>query len=288
MSEKVTIVVPLPSKEDKTETNPKEYRQPKKKQPDRKKQNQGQPVKKKKTSRFRFYRINILLGILIAVILLAMGIYFCCNLKSVTVSGNTNVTKKEMKSAVLSAPYTNNTVYAVLLNFFKPVKNIAFVSGYQVKMTGLNSVQIVVTEKDILGYALTTRGKYVYFNKDGVVEEISEKKLSSVVPLTGINVDQARKGKNLPIDKEQLSSLLQLIRSLQKYKITVSAYSFDENGNITATCGTIQINFGSGNNMSEKAMRLPYILPKLAGMTGTLHLEDWSKNNTDIVFDKAA
>ena len=39
--------------------------------------------------------------------------------------------------------------------------------------------------------------------------------------------------------------------------------------------------------MSEKVMRLSYILPKLEGMTGTLHLEDWNTENTDIVFEKA-
>ena len=37
---------------------------------------------------------------------------------------------------------------------------------------------------------------------------------------------------------------------------------------------------------SETVLRLSYILPQLEGMSGTLHLESWTENTTDISFKK--
>jgi len=37
----------------------------------------------------------------------------------------------------------------------------------------------------------------------------------------------------------------------------------------------------------KKILRLSYIMPKLEGQTGTLHLESWTEDTTDISFEKA-
>jgi len=42
---------------------------------------------------------------------------------------------------------------------------------------------------------------------------------------------------------------------------------------------------GSADNLTDKLMRLEYILPELTGKKGTLHLENWSNENTDIIFE---
>jgi len=43
---------------------------------------------------------------------------------------------------------------------------------------------------------------------------------------------------------------------------------------------------GTTTNLAQKTKRLPYILPYLDGKSGTLHLEDWTEENTDIVFEE--
>ena len=47
----------------------------------------------------------------------------------------------------------------------------------------------------------------------------------------------------------------------------------------------ITVNVGSADNLTDKIMRLQYILPQLTNQTGTLHLENWSNENTDIIFE---
>ena len=46
------------------------------------------------------------------------------------------------------------------------------------------------------------------------------------------------------------------------------------------------ISLGSSSYLEEKLERLSYILPEIEGMQGTLHLENFSPNNTDVVFEK--
>ena len=51
--------------------------------------------------------------------------------------------------------------------------------------------------------------------------------------------------------------------------------------------GGIVINVGDKSYLEEKIMRLPHILPNIEGQSGILHLENWTPDNTDIVFERA-
>ena len=61
------------------------------------------PKKKKKRrfSKFRFYFFNIFLGVIICLLVAAMGIYAFCTVHTVTVKGNTVYTEEEIKQLVL-------------------------------------------------------------------------------------------------------------------------------------------------------------------------------------------
>jgi cell division protein FtsQ len=80
--------------------------------------------------------------------------------------------------------------------------------------------------------------------------------------------------------------LTALLKALNKYDIPVAAGAFDEAGNLSVAYNNIWISVGDQTYLEEKIMRLPHILPQLEGQSGTLHLENWSEDNTDIVFEK--
>ena len=50
--------------------------------------------------------------------------------------------------------------------------------------------------------------------------------------------------------------------------------------------GNIEVVIGDTSSLTQKLARLEAIMPSLEGMSGTLHLEDWSEESTNIVFDK--
>jgi cell division protein FtsQ len=245
--------------------------------------------RRKKISRFRFYFLNIFLGVVILGIIAAIFIYAGCRIQKVSFEGNTVYAEEDLKNQILNDKYSFNSVYVYLKSVFKPVEDIPFVESYRVKFNSPTSITIQIKQKSMMAYVMSADGEnQVYFDDDGVVQEISTLHVDGLMLISGITVEDPKKGETLGIEEEQLEALLSMTKYIKKYDITASAIYFDEAGNLYITYGdSIQIEFGNSDYMSEKVMRLSYILPKLEGMTGTLHLEDWNTENTDIVFEKA-
>lgn len=240
--------------------------------------------KRRRFGRFRFYFINILLGIVIAVLAACIFVYFCCRVQTVEVEGSTRYTQQQIQDYVLDGTYSYNAVYAVADNLVHPKEDIPFVESVKVRMTGLNALKITVTEKQMIGYVTLADGTYAYFDRDGVVQEVSDRLLEGLLPVGGISCEEAQAGDELPVDEEILTYLTALLKGLEKYEIIPQGITFAEDGSATVQYQGIQIQLGRQTDLEEKLMRLPKILPYLDGRTGILHLENWSRDNTDIVF----
>ena len=235
---------------------------------------------------FRFYFMNILLGILIVGIASVVGIAMFCSIHKVSVEGSTIYTEEEITQLVLDGKYPNNSVYEALYNTFKPKKDIPFVSKVTVKLTGYDKLSIKVAEKNCVGYIPLEKGGYAYFDQNGSVVEVSERLIDKSIGVSGITLKKAEVGQKVELEKEQLNLMVQLLKAMRKYELEISGLSFDEAGNATVSYGDILISVGKSDFLEEKMMRLPYILPQVEGQAGTLHLENWTKDNTDIVFRK--
>lgn len=242
--------------------------------------------KRRRFSHVRFYFINILLGVVIVAIVCIMAIYVFCTVHTVTVEGNTIYTDEQVEEYVLSDKYSNNAVYEALINTIKPKKDIPFIDKVSVRLIGYDSLRITVTEKKCVGYIPLTEGGYAYFDEDGCIVECSERVLPDVVQVTGVLLEDAQVGQQAGLEEKQLSFMVSLLKKLKKYNLPVNALAFDEQGNVTVVYGTIYISVGDSDYLEEKIMRLPHILPYLEGQTGILHLEDWTEDNTDIVFER--
>ena len=117
--------------------------------------------------------------------------------------------------------------------------------------------------------------------------EVSEQLIERTIGVSGVSLKKAEVGEKVALKKEQLNFMVQLLKSMQKYELAISGLTFDEVGNATVSYENMLISVGKADFLEEKMMRLSYILPQLEGQAGTLHLENWSKDNTDIVFRKA-
>ena len=81
--------------------------------------------------------------------------------------------------------------------------------------------------------------------------------------------------------------LLNLTQTLKKYNLLPDEIQYDSNMEPVLYYGTIQVKIGSEDNLSQKVVRLSIILPQLDGLSGTLHLETWTPETTDIIWDRA-
>ena len=54
-----------------------------------------------------------------------------------------------------------------------------------------------------------------------------------------------------------------------------------------AKYGNVSVIIGDTTKLTRKIERLKAIMPSLEGKSGTLHLESWTEETTNIVFDKS-
>ena len=242
--------------------------------------------KVKKRSGFFLHLLKLFFFLIIIAALSGTAIYFLCETKHVSIKGNSVARKKEIREAILTDPHDKNAVYAVIRNVFSKQVEIPFVKSYKVSMKDPNTLQIRVREKKLRGYVINDRGnRYVYYGPNGKVQESSERFVKGVFFVDGLTVRKAVNGQPLDVGRSNIKTMLLLQEEIEKEELPVKTVHFSEDGMITFQVRYILVNLGTRAYLAEKMRRLPYILPKLKKRKGTLHLEDWSEDNTDIVFE---
>ena len=235
-------------------------------------------------------RLFVVISIIIAIAIVVAGavffVLFFCNIEKINMTGNTILVQEEIEQDLMVDEYDKNAVILLIRNHFKPRHDIPFVESMDMKMEDLNTVSIEIHEKELTGYIMDSDKNRIYYNSKGVVQEISKLKIKGIprVVYEG-ELPAMKQGSDITIRDKSRRELLSLHRDLKNNEIKVSRIEITEEGSFTMYYKDIVIKLGPASNMTEKIMRLKYILPKVKKRIGTLHLEDWNEGNTDIVFE---
>lgn len=246
-------------------------------------------VKKRKRVRVLAMLFHFIMGLVIVGLAAFLIIVFFFHVEDVKFKGNTVLSNGELADYLFDDKYSENAVYCLGKNLVFPRKDIPFVESVSMKLKDRNTLVVTVKEKEFLGRVLDADGNWVYFDDSTVIGEVSTVSLDGLLEVTMEDVDFSKlsAGEKLPLKSKRKKELLKLINGLQEEDISVSAIHFYADGSITMDYNGILINFGTSSNLDAKVIRLKYILPQIADQAGTLHLEDWSEGNRDIVFEKA-
>ena len=205
--------------------------------------------------------------------------------KTVIVEGSTHYTTDEITNYVLDSKFCRNTVFVYFKYHNKSIKDVPFVEQMDVNIVDRNTVKIHVYEKYTAG-CISHLGEYMYFDNDGKVIEVSKIKTENVPVVTGLSFDHFVLHEPLPIEnKDIFNSILNITKLLNKNDLIADTIYFDENRNITLFFDDVRVNIGDGSNMNEQFMTLPKILPSLEGQKGVLHMEKYSEDNPNVVFN---
>lgn len=110
--------------------------------------------------------------------------------------------------------------------------------------------------------------------------------LADVPRIEGLGVTEASVGQKLGVaDDSVFTQILSLTKLIDKFDIQPDYVEFDSEMNMTLHYGDIRVNLGSDEYLEEKMTRTAAILPQLGGMSGELHLENYSKDTQNIIFD---
>ena len=198
---------------------------------------------------------------LLFVLAAAVSVYVVMNVftvEKVVVEGNELYSDEQIKSLVLNDEYSWNSLYVDLKYHFLDVGEVPFVDTMEVSLDDPHTLRISV------------------YTIEGVPK------------ISGVECNEVVLYEQLPLENGKvLKKLLTLTQTLNKYGLLPEEIHYDSSLNPTLTYGTISVVLGDETYLTQKVVRISSILPQLAGLNGTLHLETWTPDTTDIIFDRA-
>lgn len=242
--------------------------------------------RRKKRRKIGLYILLILILLIVAGVFIVMNVF---TVENVVVEGNELYSSTQIENMVLNDEYSWNSLYVDLKYRFVDIGEVPFVDTMEVSLDNPHTVHIKVYEKGMLGYLyINSIGQNAYFDKDGFVVETSTEVIDGVPKITGISCEEVVLYEKLQLENSDiLRDLLNLTQTLKKYNLLPDEIQYDSNMEPVLYYGTIQVKIGSEDNLSQKVVRLSIILPQLDGLSGTLHLETWTPETTDIIWDRA-
>lgn len=243
--------------------------------------------KKGKKKNWGIIRLLILLVILL-ILVLGLVSYKCFTIEKVEVEGSELYPKETIQKWILNDDYSWNTLYVFLKYRFEEAEEMTFLQEPVITMKDAHTLHIQVKDKEMMGYLYVPAvGQNAYFDKEGTVIETSSEKIEGIMEITGLDCEKVTLHKKIPIkNKSMLKSLITLTQGLNKYKMMPKTIRYDEYSNIVLEYGKVSINFGNTQNLTEKIETLSVIFPQIEDLSGILHMENWSKDNTDVPFEK--
>ena len=232
--------------------------------------------------------LKALLAVVIVMAVICGGLFFLWynySITQVTVSGNSHYTDEEIKDMVFTGPYSYNSIVLSLMYRNKSIEDIPFIEKMDVDILDSNSVRINVFEKAVAGY-VEYLGHYMYFDKDGIVVESSNRIMEGIPFVTGLSYDHIVLHKPLPVKKPSVFlTILNITQLLGKYDIETDRIAFDSDGDITLYFGSARVSLGTDDFIDEKINEMHLLLPQLKGYSGTLHMENYVGEDVNFSFD---
>lgn len=246
-----------------------------------------------KLERVRFgkgRRIGIMIVVFLFLLLIVVGGYlYIINQYKVTtvhVEGSVHYTNEEIIEMVMGGRFGDNSLFLSLKYRDKGIEDVPFIETMDVTIEAKDTIRITVYEKTLAGY-IKYLGRYVYFDKDGIVVETSEEETAGIPQVTGLTFDHVILHEPLPVDKPALfDEILNISQQLAKYSLSADRIYFDSVNDVTLYFGNVKIALGENKDIDEKIMKLQYILPDLLGKSGTLNMREFSEDTKTYSFEQ--
>ncbi|MCD8347954.1 MAG: hypothetical protein LUD16_08420 [Lachnospiraceae bacterium] len=235
--------------------------------------------------RTRRKRILKNFGFLLVLVVLVLAVLFLFRVRKVTVSGNSRYSSEQIEEGLLTDFFSKNTL--VLWWTYKDgdiPDTMPYLESMKITMDSPFSITVTVSEKELVGYFDT--GSYAYFDDSGIILEITDTVYSDIPVITGVSLGEVTLYQKAPTESNsQLRTILSLLELLDYQGLTAKEIRFADDSDITVTIGYIDAILGQDEYLEEKVANLRAILDTMSSMTaGTLHLENVTGKNEDIVF----
>lgn len=257
----------------------------------RKRRRLGRQEKKEEKLRFGKTKRVVILTVVFSCLCILIGgtwFYISNNYKVTTVyvDGNIHYTNDEIMEMVMGGRFGDNSLFLSMKYRDKGIEGVPFVETMDVDIEAKDTIRITVYEKALAG-CVRYLGRYVYFDKDGIVVETSEEKTVGIPQVTGLAFDHVVLHDRLPVDKPELfEEILNITQQLSKYNLSADRIYFDAGYQVTLFFGEARVALGENKDINEKIMKLQHILPDLMGKSGILDMREYSEDTKTYSFEQ--
>ena len=245
-------------------------------------------LQKKKANKPIYIMSMILVSIIVIGLFVVFGLF---HIRQVDVIGNEYYSADEIQKMVMSDSLSENSLY-LTWKYSQPdaAENLTFLSAVDVTMINPYHVQIKVYEKSIVGYLMYS-GSMVYFDKDGVVVEISQETREGIPAYSGIAISEPKISEKIPVEDEDflddIISEAQMIQEiLCQNGIVPKEIHYDDKQQLILYFANNRVMLGDNSYMEEKLSNLQALMPQMEELSGTLHMENYTAGTTTITFKK--
>lgn len=226
--------------------------------------------KRKRKLKKQFKIIFITIPIVVAMIAL---IVFAFKLQTVKVNFDLNqFTETEVK-AYMDAKKIDNTLIFWFRNKIGISQNIDLFEEYSVKINSPFKVTIDAYEKKLKGYIENNKTFY-YFDENGRILKISQKKLEGVPKVTGIECDKMTLYEIIRAKKEEnLEKLLTVSDAIEEYNFDVKRIDISDKQEVTLYINKIQVQLGTGKDLNKKLQTLNDMYDNVIKVRGVLNMK---------------
>ena len=213
-----------------------------------------------------------------------MVFIYSVRLTKINFGGNTRYSDEEMEKILFPNDFTKITLYNFIRSKVKKDYNIPFIQDIDIYVTGLNSADIIVYEKSIVG-CVRYMSSYMYFDKDGIVVESSNKLLEGIPIIDGLDFGRIVLYEKLPISNENVfNEMLDITQVLVGYGITVDRITISSDNNITLYMDNIEVYLGDSSELNGKINELKDIWGKIKDLSGILYLDNYNPIRDDTTY----
>ena len=223
------------------------------------------------------------IGILVLTAAIVFGLF---RVKEISVSGNSTFASTQIQQAILQDGLCQNTLYLLwkYSDREKAEKALPFLSSVEVKMVNPFKVQVHVYEKQAVGY-VRTQGKYVYFDRTGLVIENSQKLHENVPEVTGLTVDKATLYETLTAtEPDKLDTVVRVADLLKQEGLTPDEIRYSTKDELILIFGKLNVLMGDESSIEDKISVLSSILPTVADKSGNLNMESYSSQSQSVTY----
>ena len=224
--------------------------------------------------------------VLLVVVGLILAVVFGCRIKTIRITGNERVSDETIQTLIQYDKCQNNSLLLWLLNRKIDISSEPLLNNIHVQLRNPQTIVVQVNEEKLSGY-VQSGDEYIYVNDSGKIVLKQTEKLQDVLLLSDITADTAEVGEQLVSDDTgAFADFLDIAAVLRNEAITADSLGRSDDGGYYIVMGKVKVLLGKDIYMEEKISELNDLLPKLKGLSGTLHLEEYDSTKDSIIFTK--